>query len=129
MAADELTDSDRRFLRRSVPVAAFIGGLCCFTPVVVVLLGLGSVSYAASLTDLLYYQYAWAFRLAGLAFLLGAVGVHLYTNRGVCSVSTARRKRQAILNLVFTAVTVGAVAYILWLYVIVEIVGLVLGIW
>ncbi len=129
MASDELSEVDRRFLKRSVPVAAFIGGLCCFTPVVVVLLGLGSVSYAASLTDLLYYEYAWAFRLAGLTFLLGAVGVHLYTNRGVCSVAAARRKRQAILNLVFTAVTVGAVAYIVWLYVIVEIVGLVLGIW
>jgi hypothetical protein len=129
MASEELSDSDRRFLKRSVPVAAFIGGLCCFTPVVVVLLGLGSVSYAASLTDLLYYQYAWAFRLAGLVFLLAAVGIHLYTNRGVCSLDAARRKRRAIVNLVFAAVGLGALAYIVWLYVIVEIVGLVLGIW
>lgn len=62
-----IPDDDRRFVGITVSIAAFIGGLCCFTSVGVVLLGLGSVSYAASLADLLYYEYAWAFRLAGLA--------------------------------------------------------------
>lgn len=35
MDPDELSDTDRRFLKLSVPIAAFIGGLCCFAPVVV----------------------------------------------------------------------------------------------
>ena len=128
-AADELTDADRRFLTLSVPVAAFIGGLCCFTPVAVVLLGIGSVSYAASLTDLLYYEYTWAFRLAGAAFLLTALGVHLFVSGRVCSVDDAVRKRRTVLNLVGVTLTVGAVAYVVWLYVVVELVGLALGIW
>lgn len=128
-ASDELTDADRRFLRRSVPVAAFVGGLCCFTPVAVVLLGIGSVSYAISLTDLLYYQYAWAFRLAGLATLLAAFVVHVYANKGVCSVDAAVRQRRAIANLLGVTVAVGAFAYVVWLYVIVELVGWALGIW
>ena len=128
-AADELTDADRRFLTLSVPVAAFIGGLCCFTPVAVVLLGIGSVSYAASLTDLLYYEYAWAFRLAGAAFLLTALGAHLFVSGSVCSVDDAVRKRRTVLNLVGVTLTVGAVAYVVWLYVVVELVGLALGIW
>lgn len=126
---DALTDSDRRFLGLSVPIAAFIGGLCCFAPVVVVLAGIGSVAYAASLTDLLYYEYAWAFRLAGLAFLLGAAAVYLYTNEDVCSVDAAVRKRRKIVNLLGVALVAGTVAYVVWLYVIVEIIGLLLGIW
>ncbi|TYL40060.1 hypothetical protein CV102_00310 [Natronococcus pandeyae] len=127
--SEELTETDRRFLVRFVPVAAFIGGLCCFTPVAVVLLGIGSVSYAVSLTDLLYYEYAWAFRLAGLTFLLSAFVVHLYVNEEVCSVDVAVRKRRQILNLLGVVLTAGAIAYVVWLYVIVEIVGLLLGIW
>lgn len=126
---EALEESDWRFLRVAVPIAAFIGGLCCFIPVVVVLLGIGSVAYAASLTDLLYYEYAWAFRLAGLGFVLAAVVVHLYANEAVCSVDEAVRKRRKVVNLVFLAVTLGAFAYIIWLYVIVELVGLALGIW
>lgn len=121
-------DDDRRFLRITVPIAAFIGGLCCFAPVAVVLLGIGSVAYAASLTDLLYYEYAWAFRLAGLTFVLAALAVHLYTT-GVCSLDAARRQRQRILNLAVLTVTFAVLAYVVWLYVIVEIVGLLLGIW
>lgn len=127
--SEELTETDRRFLVRFVPVAAFIGGLCCFTPVAVVLLGIGSVSYAVSLTDLLYYEYAWAFRLAGLTFLLSAFVVHLYVNEEVCSVDVAVRRRRQILNLLGVVLTAGAIAYVVWLYVIVEIVGLLLGIW
>lgn len=128
-ASEELTETDRRFLVRFVPVAAFIGGLCCFTPVAVVFLGIGSVSYAVSLTDLLYYEYAWAFRLAGLTFLLSAFVVHLYVNEEVCSVDAAVRRRRQILNLLGVVLTAGAIAYVVWLYVIVEIVGLLLGIW
>ena len=126
---EELTDADWQFLKLSVPVAAFIGGICCFAPVVVVLAGIGSVSYAVSLTDLLYYEYAWAFRLAGLAFLLGAGVVYLYTNEEVCSVDAAVHKRGKIVNLLGVALVAGTVAYVVWLYVIVEIIGLLLGIW
>lgn len=128
-AVDDLEESDRRFLKRSVPVAAFIGGLCCFTPVVVVLLGIGSVSYAVALTDLLYYEYRWVFQFAGLAFLLGAVAVHLYMNEGVCSLDEAVRRRRKILNLVGLTLFFGAVAYVVWLYLVVELLGMGLGIW
>lgn len=129
MSDADLTETDRRFLKRVVPVAAFIGGLCCFTPVAVVLLGIGSVSYAIALTDLLYYEYAWAFRLAGLAFLLSAFVVHLYANKGVCSVDAAVRRRRKIINLLGIVISLGVFAYVVWLYVIVELVGLILGIW
>lgn len=124
----EITGSDRHFLTISVPIAAFIGGLCCFTPVVVVLVGLGSVSYAITLTDLLYYEYRWAFQLAALMFLLSATGIYLYTYENVCSVDEMVRKRRKILNLLGIAISLAVIAYVIWLYVIVELIGLALGI-
>lgn len=126
---EELTDADWLFLKLSVPIAAFIGGLCCFAPVVVVLAGIGSVSYAVSLTDLLYYEYAWAFRLAGLAFILNAFVTHLYTNEEARSVDAAVRKRRKILNLLGIAIILAALAYAVWLYVVVELIGMALDIW
>ena len=50
-----------------IPVV--IASLCCLTPVVIVLFGLGSVSLAASLADTLYGTYAWVFRIVGLVLL------------------------------------------------------------
>jgi hypothetical protein len=124
-----LTDSDRQFLGISVPIAALIGSLCCLTPVVTVLLGIGSVTYAASLTEVLYGEYWWAFQLAGLGFLGAAFTVHLYTNKNVCSVDAAVRRRREIINLISVTLTLAAIAFVVWEYVIVELVGIALGIW
>lgn len=91
-------DGDRRgrsaVLSGISPRRVFIGGLCCFTPVVFVLSGVGSVSYAAGLTDVLYYEYRWAFQLAGLGFFTAAFEAHSYSTKGVCSLETAVRKCQ-----------------------------------
>ncbi len=130
MAEDtKLAEEDKGFLKKYVPISAFIGGLCCFTPVVVVLFGLGSVSYAASLSDLLYGQYAWVFRSAGLLFVLAALGIYLYREQGVCSIDEAKRQRNRIINLVAATVGLAALGYVVWLYGIVELMGLALGIW
>lgn len=50
-----------------IPVV--VASLCCLTPIVIVLFGLGSVSLAASLANTLYGTYAWVFRIAGLVLL------------------------------------------------------------
>jgi hypothetical protein len=43
--------------------------LCCLSSVVIVALGLGSVSFAASLADSFYGDYKWYFRVFGLLCL------------------------------------------------------------
>jgi hypothetical protein len=122
-------DEDARFLGIAVPIAAFVGGLCCVTPVVTVLFGLGSVAYATSLTEVLYGEYRWAFRLAGLCVIGAAFVVHSYSSKNVCSVDAAVRRRRELLTLFALAVGLATLAYIVWLYVIVELAGIALGIW
>ena len=124
-----LDKQQKSFLKKFVPLAAFLGGLCCFTPVVLVFFGLSSITFAASLADTLYYGHKWLFRGLALLFLLISIGWYLYKKEGVCSLDALKRKSRRIINFVLIAVSLAILVYILWLYVIVEIIGIILGIW
>ncbi|MEK7149141.1 MAG: hypothetical protein AAB796_01945 [Patescibacteria group bacterium] len=110
-----------------IPVV--VASLCCLTPVIIVLFGLGSVSLAASLADTLYGTYAWAFRIAGLALLVLSLVWYLRREKGICTIDEAKRRRNEILNIVGIVLTVGVVGYFVWLYVVVEYAGKLLNIW
>lgn len=111
----------------SVPVV--IASLCCLSPVILVLAGLGTASVAASLADTLYGDYKWYFRAAGLITLLAAVVVYLRRTKGICTIDEAKRRRNEIINIVALTVTAGVVGYVFFLYVVVEYAGVLLGIW
>ncbi|MDP7140979.1 MAG: hypothetical protein QF362_00540 [Candidatus Woesearchaeota archaeon] len=125
----KLSKQQKSFLKKIIPIGAFIGGLCCFTPVVLVLLGISTVSFAASLSNTLYGQYKWAFRGIALFFLIGALFWYIYKKEKVCTIDELKKKRRKILNFVLITLIIGVMAYIIWLYVIVEIIGIILGIW
>jgi hypothetical protein len=106
-----------------------VASLCCLSPVVLVLFGLSSVAFAASLSDVLYGQHRWAFRAAGLVLLALSMVLYFRRNRGICTLDEAKRRRNEVLNTAGLILVAGVFAYLLWLYVIVELVGIWLGIW
>ena len=124
-----MDNNQKSFLKRVLPVSAFIAGLCCFTPIVLVLLGVSTVSYAASLSDILYGQYKWLFRGIALLFLLSSLYWYFYKKEKICTIDEAKKKRKKIINLILVTLISGIIIYIIWLYVIVEIIGILLGIW
>ena len=89
--------SDRKGVFVLSALAALVGGLCCLTPVVLVLLGLASISAAASLGNVLYGDYHWEFRLVALAFLALALVIY-FRRKGICTLDQARRERNRIIN-------------------------------
>ena len=121
--------NQKSFLKKIIPASAFIGGLCCFTPVVLVLFGLSSVSFAASLADVLYGTYKWVFR--GVALLLLAIALfwYFYKKEKICTIDELNKKRRRVINFILFSVISLVIAYIIWLYIIVEIIGILLGIW
>ncbi len=125
----KLSKEQKSFLKKIIPGVAVVGGLCCLTPVILVLFGLSTVAFAASLSDTLYYGYRWAFRAAALLLLFGALAWYFYTKEKVCSLDALRRKKTKILNFTLLALGIAILAYIIWLYVIVEVIGIFLGIW
>ena len=110
-----------------IPVV--IASLCCLTPIIIVLFGLGSVAIAGSLADSLYGDYKWVFRLVGLALLGLSVLSYIRRQKGICTLDEAKKRKNEIINIVIVVVTVGVVGYLVWLYVVLEYIGKFLRIW
>ena len=118
--------SDRKGVVVISALAGLIGGLCCVTPVVLVLLGLASISAAAGLGNVLYGDYRWVFRLTALAFLALALWIY-FRRRGICTLDQARRERNRIIN-TSLVVVIGAIGvYIFWTYIAVHYWGIAVG--
>jgi len=107
-------------------LAGVIGGLCCLTPVVLVLLGLASVSVAADLGNILYGEYRWLFRLAALAFLGLALWIY-FRRKGICTLDQARRERNRIINTSLVVLFSAIGIYIFWTYIAVHYWGVAVG--
>ncbi len=124
-----ITKEQKTFLKKTTPLAVFLGGLCCFTPLVLALLGISSIAYAASLADILYGEYKWVFRGIALLTLLTAVFWYFYKKEGVCTLDGFKKKRTQIINVTLLALLIGVLGYIIWLYVIVHYAGVLIGLW
>jgi hypothetical protein len=108
--------------------SAAIASLCCLTPLVLVMFGLSSVAFAASLADTLYGTYKWAFRGVGLLLLIITIVIY-FRKQGVCTLDQAKRRRNEIINKTLLALAIGVLAYIFFLYVVVHYAGVWYGIW
>lgn len=110
----------------SIPIV--LASLCCLSPVILVLFGLSTVGFAASLSDIFYGEFKWYFRLAGLLALTLTYLYHL-RRQGICTLDQANREWNRIINGFLLTLIVGIVGYLLFLYVIVEYIGQWLQIW
>ena len=110
-----------------IPVV--IASLCCLTPLILVLLGVSTVSFASSLSDTLYLGHKWVFRSVGLIALIIALIVYFRRSKGICTLDEAKKRRREIINTTLLALIVGVIGYIFFLYVVVHYAGLPFGIW
>lgn len=115
------------FKLSSIPVV--LASLCCLSPVILVLLGVSTASFASSLADTLYGDYKWIFRGAGLIALFGALVFYFRRTKGICTIDEAVRRRNEIINYVALALIVGILGYVFFLYVVVHYIGVWLSLW
>jgi amino acid transporter len=111
----------------AIPVV--LASLCCLSPIILLLAGFGTVSFAASLTDTLYGDYKWAFRAFGLLALIIALVIYLRKEKNICTLEEAKRKKNEIINIVLLSLITGIIGYIFFLYVVVHYLGVWLNIW
>lgn len=106
-----------------------IASMCCLSPIILVVLGLGTVSFAASLSDTLYGDYKWIFRIIGLILLGISVGYYLRKQKGICTIDQVKRRKNEVINTVLLTLIAGVVGYVFFLYVVVHYIGVWLGLW
>lgn len=107
----------------------FVASLCCLAPVVLVLFGLSTVAFATSLAGILYGQYKWVFRIIGLILLGISIFIYIRNKKRICTIDEVKKRRNEIINIVTIVLISGVVGYIIWLYVVIEFLGILLKIW
>jgi len=110
-------------------IPILLASLCCLSPVILVLLGITSTSFASSLSDTLYGHYRWVFRLIGIVSLIFSLVWYIRKKKGICTLQEAKRQRNKILNIILLSFLVSIIGYIVWLYVVVEYIGKLIHIW
>ncbi len=111
----------------SIPIV--LASLCCLSPIVLVLLGISTVSFASSLSDTLYGEYKWIFRIVGVLALLLSLAYYLRRQKGICTIDDVKRRRNEVLNYFALTVIAGVLGYIFFLYVVVHYLGVWLTLW
>ena len=123
--------SDVKSLWKWIGGSAFLASMCCIPSVVLVLIGLASVSSAAALSNDLYWGtngMSW-FRpaLSVLSLVLVALGLVLYfRNDGICTLDEVRRQRKRIVNTSVIAVTLAVLIYVVFNFIILTEIGVAL---
>lgn len=118
--------SDRKAIFALSSLGAFIGALCCLSPIVLVMFGLASVAAANDLGNVLYGEYDWAFRAVALLALGAGLVVH-FRRSGICSLDDARRQRTRLLNVTLLVLFTASALYIFWNYVVLHYWGIAAG--
>ena len=111
----------------SVPVV--VASLCCLSPVILIVFGVGTLGFATSLADTLYGEYKWVFRLAGLLAMAVALVLYFRRQKGICTIDEAKKRRNEIINAVALTLVASVLGYLFFLYVVVHYIGVWLNIW
>jgi len=109
-------------------IPILVASLCCIAPIVLVLLGISTLTFAISLTDLLDVQYRWLFIL--VAIIVFVIGLVIYfRKRGICTLDQLKRRRNEVINKVIITLVFGILTYYIFFYVILGIIGKSLRLW
>ena len=106
---------------------ALFASLCCSGPLLLAAVGAVSIPVAGALATKLFYGYWPLFVGGGVTVALGALAL-AYRRGAVCAVELPDRRRQLV-NAVLATLVVFAIAYLIWDFVIVEISGIIMGLW
>ena len=119
---------DRKPLATMVVVSAVTASMCCLPSVVwVMFAGSSAIVAADQLSNDLYYSWV-RYALYALSFTMLSIGLTVYfRNRGICTLDDAKRERNRVANTTFAVFTITILAYLFWNFVILEIVGIAIG--
>jgi len=126
--ADASPVVEARSLWKLIGASAFTASLCCVPSVVWVLFaGSSAIVAADQLSNDLYFGIArWLLYLVALALAGAGLTIH-FRRDGICTLDDAKRERRRIVNTSLAVFTAVIVLYIVWNYIILELIGIAVG--
>jgi len=106
----------------------FLASLCCLAPIVLVLLGVSTVSAAAALTNVLDGQFLWLFILIGIVALILSLVLY-FRKKGICTIDQIKREKNKVINTILIVSISAVFGFYLFFYVFLAEIGKVLKIW
>ncbi len=115
-------------LWKLIGASAFTASLCCVPSVVWVLFAGSSAIVAADQlsNDLYFGTVRWLLYLVAITMAGAGLTIH-FRRDGICTLDDAKRERRRIVNTSLVVLTAAIVLYIVWNYVILELIGIAIG--
>ena len=119
---------DRGPLTSLVALSAVTASMCCLPSVIWVLFaGSSAIVAADQLSNNLYYSWV-RYALYAVSLSMVAIGLVIYfRKRGVCSLDDVKKERRKVINTSLAVFTASIIAYLFWNFVILEILGIAIG--
>ena len=119
---------DRGPLTSLVALSAVTASMCCLPSVIWILFaGSSAIVAADQLSNNLYYSWV-RYALYAVSLSMVAIGLVIYfRKRGVCSLDDVKRERRRVVNTSLAVFTASIIAYLFWNFVILEILGIAIG--
>jgi hypothetical protein len=123
-----MEDEDVPALVPIISLSAITASLCCLPSIIWVLFaGSSAIVAADSLSNDLYYS-SFRYVLYSISILMLVYGLMIYfRNRGICTLDDAKKNRRRIINTTLLVFTTTIIIYLVWNYIILEMVGIYLG--
>ena len=121
-----------RGLVKWISSSTILASMCCLPSVIMVMFGLSSVTTAAALSETLYWgtDGYWWFRptLLTASAIMVIVGlISYFRKQGVCTFDDVKKDKRRVVNVSLLVVTIAFVSYMIFNYVILEILGIAVG--
>jgi len=119
---------DKKPLVAIVGISAITASMCCLPSVIwVMFAGSSAIVAADTLSNDMYYSWV-RYALYALSLVMLSYGLVLYfRNRGICTLDDLSRERNRVLNTSLAVFTAAVLTYLVWNFVILEIIGIELG--
>ena len=119
---------DNKPLAAIATASALTASMCCLPSVIWVLFAGSSAIVAANeLSNDLYYSWV-RLALYAVSLCMLIIGLVIYfRNRGICDIDDLRRERRRVVNTSLALFAVTVLGYLVWKYVVLEVVGIALG--
>ncbi|MBU03876.1 MAG: hypothetical protein CMA58_02705 [Euryarchaeota archaeon] len=123
-----MENNDISSLAPIIGLSTITASLCCLPSVIWVLFaGSSAIVAANTLSETLYYS-PFRYFLYLISFIMISLALITYfRKRGICTLDDAKKNQRRIINTSLAVFTITIISFLIWNYVILEIIGIAIG--